>query len=177
MKQSIKYGLVSGLLIGIWNLSCFSIVTTLNTYWKLGIPSERIRAVSGLLGIVLLVIGITIGTKAVRRENGNTLTYGQAVLTGIGISVVTAFITSCFAYVYCTFINPGYTDFMVEDTRKVLQQAQVPAEELQKRLALARTEFSTKSQVLQSLIGQSVVGSISSLIIGIFIKTKNSEHA
>jgi hypothetical protein len=36
-----------------------------------------------------------------------------------------------------------------------------------------RKEFSTGAQVVQALIGQAVIGSLLSLIMGLFLRTKN----
>jgi hypothetical protein len=172
MKPFTKFGLITGLAVGIWNLSCFSIVSWLNNIFTLGIPSARLRAYSGLFGVVVLIVGIYAGMKAVKRQNDGILTYRQAITTGIGISVITGLIAGTFAFIYCTVINPGYTDYMVQDAQKALVAAHTSPGEISKQLAQARVQFSTTSQVLQALIGQSVVGSVCSLIIGLFIKTK-----
>lgn len=172
MKPFVKSGLITGLAVGTWNLTCFSIVSWLNNSFSLGIPSASIRAYSGLFGVVVLVAGIYAGMKAAKRQNDGLLTYRQAITTGIGISVITALISGTFAFIYCTFINPGYTDYMVQDTQKALVAAHASPNYINQRIAQARVQFSTTSQVLQALIGQSVVGSVCSFIIGIFTKTK-----
>jgi len=138
----------------------------------MGIPSARIRAYSGLFGVVVLITGIYAGMKAVKRQNAGILTYRQAVTTGIGISVITAFMAGIFAFIYCTVINPGYTDYMVKDAQEALVAAHKSTGEINQQLARARMQFSTTSQVLQALVGQSVVGSVCSLIVGIFTKTR-----
>ncbi|RFM32416.1 DUF4199 domain-containing protein [Chitinophaga silvisoli] len=172
MKPFVKFGLITGLAVGIWNLSCFSIASWLNSSFSIGIPSARLRAYSGLFGVVVLLVGIYAGMKSIKRQNDGTLTYKQAVTTGIGISVITALIAGTFAFIYCTVINPGYTDYMVQDAQKALLAAHKSPDEINQQLAQARRQFSTTSQVMQALIGQSVVGSVCSLIIGIFTKTK-----
>ena len=172
MKLFTKFGLVTGLLVGIWNFSCFIFVSWLNNIFSLGIPSTRIRAYSGLFGIVILVIGIYAGMKALKRKKGGTLSYKQAIGTGIAISLISACLAAVFAFTYCTFINPGYTDYMVQDAQKTLEAAHRPTDVIKHQLEQARMQFSTTSQVLQALIGQSVVGSACSLILGIFTKTK-----
>lgn len=172
MKTFVKYGLITGLIVGIWNISCFTVVNWLNNHLSLGVPSAHIRAYSGLLGIIILMLGITNGMQVLKRRNEGVLTYRQAVVTGMGISVVTALITATFAFLYCTVINPGYTGYMVQDAQRALEAAHTAPEVIQQQLIQVRREFSTVSQVMQSLIGQSVVGSVCSCIIGIFVKTK-----
>lgn len=172
MKTFAKFGLITGLVVGTWNLSCFTIVNWMNDIFSLGIPSARIRAYSGLFGVVILIVGIYTGMKALRWQNGGTLTYKQAIGAGIGISLIAASLAAAFAFTYCTVINPGYTDYMARDAQKTLEEAHRTPADIQQGLAQARMQFSATSQVLQALIGQSVVGSVCSLIMGIFTKTK-----
>lgn len=174
MKTFVKFGLITGLLVGLWNISCFSIVSWLNGLLHLGIPAARLRAYSGLLGIVILAVGIWLGMKNARRQNNFQLTYGQAIKTGIFMSLIAAVIVSCFSFLYCTIINPGYTDFMVKETGRSLTESHYTTEQINRQLQSARDFFSTRSQVLQALVGQSVAGTICSLIMGIFMRTKKN---
>ncbi len=172
MKLSRRFGLLTGLLVGLWNISCFTIVSRLNVFFSMGIPAERLRAYSGLFGLVILILGVFIGIRAAKRKNGNAINFAQAAKTGIVIAVITACLVACFGLLYCTVINPGYTDFMVEEARKALLAAKKPPQEISLQLEKVRHEFSTASQVMQALIVQSVVGTISSLIIGLSLRTK-----
>ena len=165
MKLSPRFGVLTGLLVGLWNISCFTIVSRLNSFFSIGIPPERIRAYSGLFGLIILILGIYLGIKAAKRKSAGVISYGQAVKTGVLIAVITAAIVACFGFLYCTVINPGYTNFMVSEAEKTLIAAKKAPAEIAQQLERVRNEFSTGSQVLQALIVQSVVGTISSLII------------
>jgi len=110
--------------------------------------------------------------NAVKRKNKYQLTYGQAIRTGISISLITACIVGLFAFTYCTLINPGYQDFMVREAEKTLIAARNTPEVINQQLEKVRNQFSTSMQVLQGLIAQSVVGTLSSLVLGLFMKTK-----
>ncbi len=172
MKIPPRFGIITGLIVGVWNISCFTVVGKLNNVFTLGIPAERLRAYSGLLGIVILITGISLGIKAVKRRNGNAISFGQAAKTGIIISIITALIVACFGWLYCTVINPGYTEYMVKEAEKTFVAAGKTPAEMGPELEKVRRQFSTASQVLQSLVVQSVIGSISSVIIGFFSRAK-----
>ncbi len=81
---------------------------------------------------------------------------------------------SLYSLFYCTVINPDLGELMAKETEKSLLQSGMPLEAMAGKLDKVRQEFSTSRQVIQSLIGQTFVGSIASLIIGIFIKTKKN---
>lgn len=172
MKSFVKFGLVTGLIVSAWNLSCFTIVSWLNKILSLGFPAARIRAYSGLFGIVILLIGVSLGIKEVKRRNGYRISFVQAIKTGISISLISASISGFFAFVYCTVINPGYTDYMVKQAESALMQAHKTPEEIRQTLLSVRNQFSTLTQVFQALVAQSIMGTLGSVIIGLFTKTK-----
>lgn len=172
MKLSVKFGLYTGLLSGIWVISCFSMVSWLNNALQLAIPAGRIRAYSGLFSILILVLGIYFAAREVKRKNEGQISYGQAVKTGIVVAVITGILVAFFGFLYCTVINPGYAAYMVSESEKGMIAAHNSPEQISLELEKVRQEFSTSSQVMMSLIGQIVVGSICSLIVGIFIRNK-----
>jgi hypothetical protein len=174
MKTIIKYGLWTGILIGIWGVFSFTIVGQLNrVFFHERIPAANIRSVSGLFSIFILFIGIYWGIREEKRKMGNSLSFGKAIKTGVLISLITAIIVSLSTLLYCTLINPGYNDFMVRDAQQTLLSSGKSQEEINQRLASVRKEFSTGAQVGMALIGQFVMGTIGSLIIGFILKSKH----
>ncbi|HMH32782.1 MAG TPA: DUF4199 domain-containing protein [Puia sp.] len=175
MKSFIKIGLLTGLVVSAWNLSCFTIVSWLNKISSLGIPVARIRAYSGLIGIILLIIGIYFRITTLKKKNRNQISFAQAVKTGAFISIISALIGGFFAFIYCTVINPGYAAYMVKDAETALAATQNTPAEISRQLVEVRNRYSTSTQVLQALIAQSVMGTLGSLIIAAFVKTKKSD--
>jgi hypothetical protein len=171
MKSFVKFGLGTGSLVGLWNLSCFTIVSWVNEILSLNIPAAKIRAYSGLFGLIILILGIYFGMNELRKKQ-DRISYGAAVKTGISISLISAILVAFFGFLYCTVINPGYATYMVKETENVLIAAKKSPEEINQQLMKVRSFYSTSSQVLQALIVQSFAGIIGSLILGLFIRTK-----
>src|ERR1700761_6354836 len=114
MKLFLRFGLLTGIVNGIWAIGSFTLIGLLNrTLLNNTLPAERIRAFGGLFSIIILAFGIGLGMREVRRRNQNRLTYAQAIKTGIGIACITALFGAFSAWLYCSVINPGYTGFMV----------------------------------------------------------------
>ena len=173
MQSIRKYGLLTGFSNGLWGILSFSIVGWLNrAFFHQSIPATDIRSVSGLFSIFILVLGIYWGIRDQKRRNGEWLSYQQAIKTGILISLITAIIVSLFTLLYCAVLNPGYAGFMVSDAQRVLSAAGKTQEEINSRLESVRKEFSTGAQVAMAFIGQFVLGSISSFIIGYFLRSR-----
>jgi hypothetical protein len=174
MKTFVKYGLWTGIVSGLWALISFTVVGWLNTVAFHGnIPATQIRSYSGLFSLIILALGIYLGIKQTRARNGNSLTYSQAVKTGILIAVITAVVVALFGWFYCAVLNPGYTDFMVRDARQSLTAAGKSSAEIALGAEAARKEFTTVAQVAEALIGQAVLGTLITLILGLFMRTKN----
>ncbi len=174
MKTFIKYGLWTGIISGVWGLVSFTVVSWLNNVAFHGnIPATQIRSYSGLFSIIILTLGIYLGLKQARIRYSNKLTFGQAFKTGALIAIVTAIVVAIFTWLYCTIINPGYTEFMVQDCQRTMTAAGKSSAEIARCVQSTRKEFSTGSQVGQALIGQAVVGTVISLIFGFFFRTKN----
>jgi hypothetical protein len=175
MKLFIKYGLWTGIVSGLWGLISFTFVGWLNRalfHWS--IAATDIRSYSGLFSILILVVGIYLGMKQARTKAVGVLTYGQAVKTGVLVACVTAVLVAFFSWLYCAVINPGYADFMVRDTGSAMAAAGKTQQEISRRLEDVRKEFSTGKQVMEALVGQAVVGSLVSLILGAFMRTRKS---
>jgi hypothetical protein len=173
MQTFIKFGLGTGVAGGLWGLATFMVIGWLNQVAFHGnLPASNVRSIGGLFSIVILVVGITWAMLDVRRQNAGLLSYGQAVNTGVLVACITAIIVAGFAWLYCTVINPGYTAFMVADAERTLRAAGKAPGEITSQLEAVRRQFSTGSQIGQALIGQAVVGTLASLIVGAFLRTK-----
>jgi hypothetical protein len=116
--------------------------------------------------------GIYAAIQATKKLQNNKLTYRQALKTGLLVAVLTAVITACFSFVYCQFINPGYAQYMLAEAQKAMVAGGETKQQIIEHSKGVSREFSTGAQVGMALVGQFVVGTVVSLIMGLFIKTK-----
>ncbi|WP_343672027.1 DUF4199 domain-containing protein [Chitinophaga sp.] len=173
MKSFLKYGLLTGIVASLWALSTFTVVGWVSvTFFRGSIPAADMRSIGGLFSIFILGLGIWLGMQEARRRNGGVLGYWQAVKTGVLIACITAGMMAVFSWLYCTVINPGFTEFMVQDAQKTLVAAGKTQAQIAAELVSVRKQFSTGAMVAQALIGQLVVGSGISFLMGILIRKK-----
>ncbi len=173
MQTFIKFGIGTGIVSGLWGLATFTVIGWLNQVAFHGsLPAANVRSIGGLFSIIILVVGITWAMLEVRRQNAGVLSYGQAVKTGALVACTTAIIVAVFSWLYCTVINPGYTAFMVADAERTLRAAGKAPGEIASQLDSVRRQFSAGSQTGQALVGQAVVGTLASVIVGAFVRTK-----
>lgn len=168
-KYPIKQALVTGIVIGVFSITAFSIVDGLNHSKGWGYNPATIRGIIGLVVLVILGAGIYSAMQAVKRGNNGTLTYKQAFLSGLFTGIVTGVITAICGAVYCTLINPGYAAYMVAEGKKALEAQGALTDNA---VTALQQQFSTGGQVVQALIGQTVCGAVISAIMSIFTRTK-----
>lgn len=170
MRSFLKFGLFTGMINCLWLLTAFEIVKAINP----GVPTAKARAITGMLSVLVLILGIYFGIRAAKRQNNSKLNYKSAVFTGIKIALVNALICGLFSVLYCNVINPGYANAMVAETEQLLKAAGTTPEQMQLKLEATKKMYSTPSQVMQALVAQSIMGTLVSLIISLFLKTKKS---
>jgi hypothetical protein len=172
MKSTIKYGLITGAISVIFLLGSFTLFAWLKDKNGWDIQASTIRGIGGLLSIPIQAIGIYMAMQNYKQLTGS-LTYGQAIKTGLTVAVTIAVLLAIFSFIYCQFINPGYADYMVRDAQKAMEAERgASQQDISQQSAQIAKEFSTGAQVMMSLVGQFVTGAIVSVIIGIFVKSK-----
>ncbi len=171
MRSTLKFGFITGAISVIWLYGSFTLFTWMSGKYGWDIQVSTIRGVGGLLSIPIQAIGIYMAMQNVKQIS-ESLTYGQAVKTGLIVAITVAIIVAIFSLLYCTVINPGYAEFMVHDAQKAIIAKGESQQDISQASVTVRKEFSAGMQVIQALIGQFVTGAIMSLIIGLFIKTK-----
>jgi len=171
MKTTLKFGLITGAISVVWLFGSFTLFTWLSGKYGWDIQVSTIRGIGGLLSIPIQAIGIYMAMQNIKQISGS-LTYGRAVKTGLVVAVTIATVVAIFSLLYCTVINPGYAEFMVHDAQKTMIAKGESQQDISQASVAVRNEFSAGMQVMQALVGQFVTGTIMSLIIGLFIKTK-----
>ena len=174
MKPAYKTGIKTGLAVGIFAIGCFSLFNWLNTKNGWGIQPATIRGISGLVTILLQGIGIYFSMSGTKTAQGGNLSYGGAFKAGFTVAIITALVTALCALVFCTVISPGYSDYMINEAHKDLIASGESAKQIAQDMVAVKWEFSTGGQVTAALVAQTIVGTVISLILGIFTRSKKS---
>ena len=163
MSTTLLYALI---------LSIGQILLTLVGYF-LGYQTDKINQGSwyGFVPLVCSIVVLCLGIKAVREESeGKYLTYGKGVGAGFMISLYAAVIGSIYAYVHFSFVNPNFSDYLIEASR--VKWAAAGMSDTQMENAEKGIRWFTKPaiQVCVGFILTIIFGVIISLIASIFLK-------
>ena len=97
MKIAFKYGIAVTLVIAIW-------VTVKHFVLHLEGPSAQFADVA--IFNFSAIVGLMLGIKEKRVANGNKLTFAEGFLTGLGIAITYAILTSLYFVFLLALIGP-----------------------------------------------------------------------
>ncbi|PYS22018.1 MAG: hypothetical protein DMF72_15095 [Acidobacteria bacterium] len=98
MKIALKYGISVALVIAAW-------VALKHFVLHLQGPSAQMADVA--LFNFTAIVGLMLGIKEKRLANGNKLSFGDGFLTGLGIAITYAVMTSLFFVLLLAVAGPG----------------------------------------------------------------------
>lgn len=128
----------------------------------------------GMLGaIVITAVGLVLGIRAIRAENGpGAFSYGQALLAGLKVTLFCAVFGTAFQIAYTKFINPAYNETAVQWAQEMMERGNMPSGEIDERVEDMRKKFGIGYQVRNGLIFGLAYGGVVSLIAAAVLKRK-----
>ncbi|MDJ0645047.1 MAG: DUF4199 domain-containing protein [Flavobacteriaceae bacterium] len=158
----LNYGLYLGIASILLSVLNYSFGNTYEPHWSLNV-----------LGIVLLIVFAVLGIKKFKEANGGLLSIGQALKTGIGITILGAIIFMVYFYVFAKFIEP---EFIARTTELNLEKALERNPSISQE-ALDAQENATKKYFFAFsfgfiLIVNLFIGFVVSLIAGLVMQKK-----
>lgn len=163
MSTTLLYGLI--LAIG-------QIVLSLVGFF-LGYQTDKINSGAwfGIMPLLLSIGVLVMGLKAVREEDpGKYLPYGKGVGTGLMICLYSGLIGSVYTYIHFTFVNPNFTDFLIEASRAKWTAAGMSDTQMENAEKGMRMFTKPALQAVIGFVASIVFGLILSLIIAAFLK-------
>lgn len=163
MHPALRLGLLIGLVNLVWLYASF----------YLGMHTRGIAAmqvvvvVSAILNVLGYVLALGMETKRV-----GPMPYWKGVRLGAAISVVCAAVAVLAQVGYFTVINPGWTEFMVGETRKHFEKQGLKPADVEIMAGKAVESFSMQTYMVQSVVTALFIGVVLSLIIMLILKAK-----
>ncbi len=156
MKTEIKWGLIFALVLFLW--ICLEYAVGLHDKY---IASHQYMSFIFIIPAVLMVY---LAIREKRRTLGGNISFTQAFLCGLGVSVVVSLLSPLIQYIFHRYVNPNFfNDFInyaVNNGKATLEQAQA--------------YFNLKSYMIQGSVGALVMGVITSLILAAIMRSKKA---
>ena len=131
-----------------------------------------------VLNFAIMTTAIVYGFKAYKKEGDGFLTLGEAIKTGLAISLVAGIIGSLFTYLFVTIIEPDFIVQMLEVTREkmITDNPQMTEDQLEMAMNMTEKFMSPMMMTAFGLIASLFFGFIISLITGLIMKQNRPEN-
>jgi hypothetical protein len=167
MKTCALYGFISA-LAGAFLVLILYFLGFHSDPAKLGAA----QAIGTIAGLAVVIVIIALGVKARREEvpAGEEFGYGATLGAGVLISLVSAVLSAIFTYAYHAFINPGFSNILIQDAVAKMEAKGISGDQLDKIESFDRVIFSPPAMAAIALIMGFIIGVIISLIVAAFLK-------
>jgi len=128
----LNYGVLMGVSTIVISVLNYAFGNTYEPHWS-------INVVSALAIIAIIVLGV----KKLKEVQNGFLSVGDAIKTGLGVTVIGALISMVYMYLFTKFIEPEFITNIVELNRtKTLEAApQITDEQLEMSSNMTRDYF------------------------------------
>jgi len=167
-NSQLQSALMSGIILGV-ALIIFSLIL-----YVVGInPVEK--KIWGLPSILILIAGIVYGTLKYRNDTlGGSISYGQALGTGVLIALFAGVLNSIYSYVFMTIIDPAFIDQIKMIAEEGMIEKGMSDDQIERTMEVAGWAYSPWYLTVMGVVGNVFYGFIISLISSAFIKKEKS---
>ena len=161
-KANLTNGLILGLIGIAYNMILYFLDLTFNQ----------------TMGYLMLLIQIVVLFLLVKSYRDNYMhgyiTYGQAIGAGVIIFLYSAIIMALFTYVLYAIIDPGLTAKKLASLEEIMLKKGTPQASIDVFMKMEEKIQKPAIAAPLSILGSVLVGTIMSLIIGIFVRKEGN---
>lgn len=160
-KIALNYGVLLALLSIALQVISFVLDAHIDRPWWLSV-----------LQMILSVGVIVMGLKAFRTANSGFLTIGQALKTGVAISLIAGIIAVIFNYIFMNYIDPDFIQKTLDFSQEqmLINNPNMSQKEIDMAMNMSAKFMSPLWMSAFALIGTLFFGFIISLIAGLIMK-------
>lgn len=136
------------------------------------------------LGFLIIIVGLVLAMKEFRKENKDSMTFGQGFGLGMQMLVIIALFASIFRVTYAFYIDPTSRDrelkYTMETTENFSRKFNVPDSEIDKQLEKLEEDFEHTGPgkvFLTTLLVNMASGTIIVLIVAAVLKKRKDIFA
>ena len=161
-KFSMNYGLMLGLVMIVINVLMYVTGMTLEgKQWP------------QFLYYLIFPVTIFYAVNQFKKKNGNVLSLGQAIKTGLIIAIISALVFSLYSLIFHYVIDPDFVSKVMEVTReKMMENPNMTEEQVDQSMAFAEKFMNPFLGVTFWIALSAIFGLIYSLIAGLIMKNE-----
>jgi Protein of unknown function (DUF4199) len=165
MKISIKFGIISGIIISAWIIG-----GNYFEWYRTGFAQVWLILVY-IFQIGLLFMGIK---ETKEKKYAGNMSYASALLSGLIITTALALIYSATTYLYFRFANDSMVNFALSENKRYLTELKKP-ELIAQSSKMIVEAFSPGSQAGSAFIEKLIVGIVFTFIFAMILRKRNEQ--
>ena len=160
-KIALNYGVLLALLSIVLQVISYVLDAHIDRPWWLTV-----------LQLLISVGVIAYGIKAYKTSNAGYLTVGQALKTGLAISLVAGVIAVIFNFIFINYIDPDFVQKTLDFTREQMieQNPNMTEEQMESAMSMSAKFMSPIFMSAIAMLATLFFGFIISLIAGLIMK-------
>ena len=164
----LKSSLTSGIYIGV-ALILISVIM-----YVAGIMFETWAQ---YISYPILILGAVYAQVTYKKSLGGEMAYGKAVGVGVLALIFASVLSSIYAYVLYTVIDPELIDqIRIMTEQRLVEQGNIPEEQMDQVLEMSMRFQKPAIMAIMGIFGGALIGLIVSLITAIFTKKNPSDE-
>jgi len=154
VKTSIKWGIFLGLAVVIG--------TQILTWAGLGLTNWFV-----LLTFFCVILFIIFCLREIKSSLSGKISFGKAVLAVVILVLISRIIFQLYMFIYTQYIDPDWVNTVAESWTKTLQEANTPAEKIDKQINAFRKSYEPLSMFTIQLINYGLPQFVIGIIVSI----------
>ncbi|PIE49299.1 MAG: DUF4199 domain-containing protein [Flavobacteriales bacterium] len=159
---AVNYGVYLGMASVIISLIIYAMGKTYEQNW-----------IITLINILTIVVFVILGIKKFKENNNGYLVLSQGLKTGIAVALIGAIIGIIYILIFVNFIEPGYTENVLEISRqKMMENPNLSEEQIDNAIEIQKNFSSPWFIAAVGLLWSLFIGFITSLIASLVMQQK-----
>lgn len=160
-KIALNYGVLLALLSIVLQVISYVLDAHIDRPWWLSV-----------LQLLISVSVIVYGIKSFKTENAGFLTLGQALKTGVAISLIAGIIAVIFNYIFMNFIDPDFIEKTMQFSREqmIADNPNLTQQQIDNAMEISAKFMSPWIMSAFAIIATLFFGFIISLVSGLIMK-------
>jgi hypothetical protein len=162
IQHTMTWGAITGIILIVYSLVLY-------------LAHQTYNQALGFLSYILLIAGIIIGSIAYRDKIlGGFISYKDAFLTGLLITIFAGILSSFFTFILIRYIDPSIVEQSIAQAEEKLMNKGLSEDQIEMAMEKTRQFIGTPLMVLVGLLSFAFIGTIISLITAAIVKKESS---
>jgi hypothetical protein len=162
IQHTMTWGAITGIILIVYSLVLY-------------LAHQNANQALGFLSYILLIAGIIIGSIAYRDKiMGGFISYKDAFLTGLLITIFAGILSSFFSFILIRFIDPGVVEQYIAQAEEKMMNKGLTEDQIEMAMEKTKEFMGSPVMVLIGLLTFAFIGSVISLVTAAIIKKEKS---